>query len=575
MLKKKFHLTDAGVKAVYKSSIWLAIFQLLSMAPMFLIMQLFVQMFDQLQGKEKAGFSLFTYVIIGTLMVIAMYLTYRKMYQVKYLSSSDESQNMRMTVMDKLRRLPQSYLSRHDLSDLTSTVMDDIGTMEGLMANQITEMMGGILSLVVTIIVLFFFHVKLTLALCTVIPVAALSMALSETVSGKTNRKNRNAKLEISDKVQEYLENIKVLKASGSIEEYQKGIRKKMRRLIPGLVLFEFLAGTCVAIAYNVLRAGIGIVAVYGIHLLVKGEITVPKFVGFLLMSVWVYEPLSYTCEHMGAILAAKVASLRIRDILEGKEQSGKDDIKLKNYDIIFDDVSFGYNRDKKVLKGVSFTAKKGEYTALVGASGCGKSTICRLAARLWDKEAGSICLGDQEIGDVDPEKLYRLYSIVFQDVTLFNDTIYNNILIGNKNATREDVLKAAENAQCMSFINKLPDGIDTVIGENGHTLSGGERQRLSIARAFLKDAPIVLLDESTASIDPETETKIQEAIERLTRGRTVLMIAHRLRSIVGCDRIIVLDQGKVVGNGTHGELMKNCPVYHKLYTMQCESESA
>jgi ATP-binding cassette subfamily B protein len=264
---------------------------------------------------------------------------------------------------------------------------------------------------------------------------------------------------------------------------------------------------------------------------------------------------------------------------MEYPEQKGAEQLNPKGYDIEFKNVDFAYLKgDKdtclekeKVLSGVSFTAKQGEYTALVGASGSGKSTICRLAARFWDYDDGEILVGGQSIKDVAPEKLFDLYSIVFQDVTLFNDTIYNNILVGNKNDSREEVLKAAEYAQCMPFIEKLPQGIDTVLGENGHTLSGGERQRLSIARAFLKDSPIVLLDESTASVYPETETRIQAAIEKLTRGKTVLMIAHRLRSIVGCDRIIVLDGGRVAGNGSHEELMKNCELYKKLYTLQRE----
>jgi ATP-binding cassette subfamily B protein len=346
-----------------------------------------------------------------------------------------------------------------------------------------------------------------------------------------------------------------------------------MRRLIPGLVLFEFLSGMCVSAAYNFLRMGIGIVAIYGIDLYLKGELSAVSYITFVLVAVWIYEPLSYTCEYLGAVIASKVAATRIENIMEQQEQQGRSDVDILNHDIEFSDVRFSYNGNEEVLRGISFTAEQGEYTALVGASGSGKSTIAKLAARLWDINSGSIKVGGEEISSVAPEELFKHFSIVFQDVTLFNDTIYNNILIGNKNATREEVLKAAEMAECMPFIEKLPDGIDTVIGENGHTLSGGERQRLSIARAFLKNAPIVLLDESTASIDPETETKIQTAIEKLTRGRTVLMIAHRLRSIVGCDKIVVLDSGKVAGVGTHEELMENCSEYSKLYRLQCETE--
>ena len=565
-------LTKNGRRAIYKSSVWLAVFQILAMLPLILIYQTVSKMFDAGIEGSKIDFSYAMTFTIGTILVLSLYFAYRKMYKEKYLSASKENLTLRMGVADKLRRLPESFLSKHDLSDLTSTIMDDIGIIEGILANQLTEFIGGFIGIAVTVAALFFVNVKMTLALFSVLPLAALAMSLCDPISGKTHQKNRNIKLSITDGIQEYLENIKVLKASGNITKYQKGIDKKMKRLVPRLVLFEFLSGMGISTAYNVLRMGIGIVAIVGARLLVSGEITAAVYIVFMLFSVWVYEPLSYTCEHLGAVIASKVASKRIKNIREYPEQSGTADVEAKNYDIEFKNVSFSYNKnDRPVLNNVSFTAKQGEYTALVGASGSGKSTICRLAARFWDNDSGEILAGGQNIKNVAPENLFKLFSIVFQDVTLFNDTIYNNILIGNKNASREEVLKAAEMAQCMPFIEKLPDGIDTVLGENGHTLSGGERQRLSIARALLKDAPIVLLDESTASIDPETETKIQNAIEKLTNGRTVLMIAHRLRSIVNCDRIIVLDQGKVVGNGTHEELMKTCEVYKKLYNLQNE----
>lgn len=565
-------LTKKGRRAIYKSSVWLAVFQILAMLPLILIYQAINKMFATVKDGEKIDFSFVVIFGLGAVIVLALYLAYKKMYKEKYLSASKENLTLRMGVADKLRRLPESFLSKHDLSDLTSTIMDDIGIIEGILANQLTEFIGGFIGIGVTVAALFFVNTKMALALFSVVPVASIAMALCDPISGKTHQKNRELKLSITDGIQEYLENIKVLKASGNIAKYQKEIDKKMNRLVPRLVLFEFLSGMSISTAYNVLRMGIGIVAIVGARLLVTGEISAAVYIVFMLFSVWVYEPLSYTCEHLGAVIASKVASKRIKNITEFPEQSGTSDIDAKNYDIEFRNVVFSYNKnDRPVLRDVSFTAKQGEYTALVGASGSGKSTICRLAARFWDNDSGEILTGGQNIKNVAPENLFKLFSIVFQDVTLFNDTIYNNILIGNKNASCEEVLHAAEMAQCMPFIEKLPDGIDTVLGENGHTLSGGERQRLSIARALLKNAPIVLLDESTASIDPETETKIQNAIEKLTEGRTVLMIAHRLRSIVNCDRIIVLDEGKVVGNGTHDELMKNCEVYKKLYTLQSE----
>jgi ATP-binding cassette subfamily B protein len=568
MLKKMYNFSDAGCKAICNASIWLGIFNIVCLLPMILIIHAFDGMLEAYISGSSDGPFFLPYVLIGIVLVAVLFFTYRKMYKVKYISASKENAKMRMDIMDSMRTLPESFLSSRDLGDLSSTVMDDIASIEGVLAGQMTEMFGGFISIVVALIAMICINVKMGLMLCVVLPVAAIMMALSDKISGGTHTRNRKKKANISDGFQEYLENIKVLQASGADVDYRHGLRKKMRALIPGLILFEFLAGMSVSISYNVLRVGIGIIAIYGANLLAAGEIGITMYVGFMLMAVWIYEPLSYTIEYLGAVIASKVAATRIKEIRDYPRQKGEKPLDAKNYDIEFRDVSFAY-KEEKVLNGVSFKAGQGEITALVGPSGSGKSTITRLVARFWDADEGRITVGNTDISEVDPEELMKSFSIVFQDVTLFNDTIYNNILIGNRSATREEVIKAAADAQCMSFIEKLPEGIDTVIGENGHTLSGGERQRLSIARAFLKDAPIVLLDESTASVDPETETKVQCAIERLTRGRTVLMIAHRLRSVAGCDRIVVLDKGRVVGNGTHEELMKDCALYRKMYELQ------
>ncbi|SHI10693.1 ATP-binding cassette, subfamily B [Butyrivibrio fibrisolvens DSM 3071] len=572
MLKKLYYLTDKGQKEVYRASLWLTIFELVTTLSVLPIFCALYEMLMVYTGRKNETSSLVLYLAASILIVVLSFLSYKKMYKVKYLAAGKENCHLRMSVADKLRKLPESYLSKRDLSDLTSTVMDDIGTIERAITNSVAETVAGIASGIILIIALLFINVKLALCLLSCLPLAVITMSLSNAVSGKTNAKNRILKLDVSESVQEFLENIKSLRASDTMHEYQKKMDYRINRIVPRLLLFEFLAGMCVSVSYNVMRLGIGFVVICGAKMLSKGEITPFVFLLFLLMSVRVYEPLSQALETVGALIASTVAAGRIKEIMEYPEMSGSKDTDIKAFDVEFKNVRFSYD-DEEVLKDVSFVAKQGEYTALVGPSGSGKSTIAKLAARFWDIDSGRITVGGTDVSTVEPEELFKYFSIVFQDVTLFHDTIYNNILVGNKNATRQQVMKAAEDAQCMSFIDKIPGGFDAVIGENGHTLSGGERQRLSIARAFLKDAPIVLLDESTASLDPETETSIQIALERLTRNKTVIMIAHRLRTIEKCDKIVVLDEGKIVGCGGHSDLMANCETYKKMQQYQRETD--
>lgn len=407
------------------------------------------------------------------------------------------------------------------------------------------------------------------LAVC--MPVVLLVMALSRKISEGTNKKNRSKKLDVSAGLQEYLENIKLLRTTEAMGDYQQGLCKKVKRIIPGLVLYELLAGLSISISYNVMRVGLGLVILFGSGMLAAGEITLFKFLIFLYAAVRIYEPLTSACEHLGDFIASLVGAGRVSALLAEPEQGGSEDITVDRFDIRFDHVRFAYNHEE-VLHDVAFTAKQGEITALVGPFGSGKSTLARLAARFWDVQSGSVSLGGVDLRQIAPEELLKNYSIVFQDVVLFNDSIYNNIKIGREDATEEEVYAAAKLAACDEFIHRLPDGYQTVIGENGKTLSGGERQRLSIARAFLKNAPVILLDESTASIDPENETKIQQAIGRLIQNKTVLIIAHKLRTVAGCDKIVVLDSGSVAEEGNHETLMEQKGLYHKLYTLQSES---
>ena len=570
-IKNIFHLSDEGARTIGQASLWLTVFNLATFLPVVLLAFLADGMIRHQFGERQASLSLWGYWGAAFVILIVMFLTYKIAYHKEYLTSGEEDMRLRMALADKIRKLPLSYLGKRNLSDLTSVIMDDVATAAHILSQTAAELLSGLLTGAAAVIILAFYDWRLTLGLAACLPVVILVMAFSRFLSEGTNKKNKQKKLDISDGLQEYLENIKVLRTAEKIGDYQKRLAQKIKRVIPGLILYELLAGLTISISYNVMRIGLGIVIIYGSKLLIHGEISLVKFFVFLFAAVRIYEPLTSACENLGEFIASLVSTKRIHDLLQYPEQGGREDIAPTGFDIDFNHVSFGYNQED-VLYDVSFTAKQGEITALVGPSGSGKSTLAKLAARFHDVQRGSVSVGGVNVNEIAPETLLKNFSIVFQDVVLFNDTVFNNIKIGRENASQEEVMAAAKLARCDEFIARLPQGFDTVIGENGKTLSGGERQRLSIARAFLKDAPVILLDESTASIDPENETMIQEAIGKLIENKTVLIIAHKLRSIACCDKIVVLKEGRLVEAGTHSELIRYPGLYQRLYSLQNES---
>lgn len=571
IFSKFFHLSREGSKTIMQAGIWLAVFNLAALLPVVLLAMVSEDMMAKHFAGDGGNIPLLPYAAALLVILTVMFLTYKVAYHKEYLTSGQEEYKLRMELADKLQRLPLSFFGMRDLSDVTGIIMDDVQTMSHVLSQSAAELIGGILTGIVALVVLFIYDWRLALYLAVCMPVVLLVMALSRKISEGTNKKNRSKKLDVSAGLQEYLENIKLLRTTEAMGDYQQSLCKKVKRIIPGLVLYELLAGLSISISYNVMRVGLGLVILFGSGMLAAGEITLFKFLIFLYAAVRIYEPLTSACEHLGDFIASLVGAGRVSALLAEPEQGGSEDITVDRFDIRFDHVRFAYNHEE-VLHDVSFTVKQGEITALVGPSGSGKSTLARLAARFWDVQSGSVYLGGVDLRQIAPEELLKNYSIVFQDVVLFNDSIYNNIKIGREDATEEEVYVAAKLAACDEFIHRLPDGYQTVIGENGKTLSGGERQRLSIARAFLKNAPVILLDESTASIDPENETKIQQAIGRLIQNKTVLIIAHKLRTVAGCDKIVVLDSGSVAEEGTHETLMEQKGLYHKLYTLQSES---
>ena len=514
------------------------------------------------------------FYIIGCVIAFALILvTTWFQYNNTYFTTYEESGKRRLSLAERLRRLPLSFFGKRDLADLTSTIMSDCEVLEKTCSHFIPGLFGSLISTVLISLGMFFFEPRMALAALWVIPVSIIIVLLSYRVQDSVQAKNMAAKMACADGIQEYIETVRDLKANNAENTYLAGLSKKIRGVERQSISAELTTAIFVVSAGMVLKLGIASVALTGSVLLVNGSIDVLTLFMFLLVASRLYDPMQGALQNLAAIIAMRTNVERMNEILEHQIQQGSEELTNDGCDIVFDHVGFSYNDGETVLKDVSFTAKQGEVTALVGPSGGGKTTVSRLAARFWDNQKGRITVGGMDVGKTDPEKLMSLYSIVFQDVTLFDNTIMENIRLGKKGATDEEVLAAARLANCEEFAEKLPDKWNTDIGENGCELSGGERQRISIARAFLKDAPIILLDEATASLDVENETLIQTALSRLIKNKTVLVIAHRMRTVAGADKIVVLADGVVAEQGSPAELYKKNGIYTHMVDIQTKSQ--
>lgn len=518
----------------------------------------------------KAVFYTVGCVICFALILITTWFQYNNTFFTTY----EESGKRRLSLAERLRKLPLSFFGKKDLADLTSTIMADCEVLEKDCSHYIPALFGSVISTIVIALGLFAFDKAMALAALWVIPVSVLIIVLSYKVQDRLQQRNMSVKMACADGIQEYIETLRDLKANNAESSYLKGLRSKIRSVEKGAFKTEITTAVFVTSAGMVLKFGIATVALVGTSRLVSGKIDVLTLFMFLLVASRLYDPMQAALQNLAAVIAMRTNVARMNEILDHEIQQGSDTLTNKGSDIAFDHVGFAYKSGETVLSDVSFTARQGEVTALVGPSGGGKTTVSRLAVRFWDNQKGKITVGDMDISKVDPEKLMTLYSIVFQDVTLFNNTIMENIRLGRKGATDEEVLAAAHLANCDEFAEKFPDKWNTNIGENGCELSGGERQRISIARAFLKDAPIILLDEATASLDVENETAIQTALSRLIRNKTVLVIAHRMRTVAGADKIVVLSDGVVAEQGTPEKLLNKNGIFKRMADLQLQGQN-
>lgn len=566
-IQRQFALSRQGAKDLIKACFACILSNLVLMIPVGL---LYFLVGDLLESSNSGRSSFY---ICGCILCIALiFATTYFQYNATYLATYVESGVRRITLAEKLRKLPLSFFGKKDLADLTSTIMADCTFLETSFSHFIPELIGSIVSTTLVAVGLFFFDWRMALAALWVIPVSFLIVTLSFKVQDILGKKQMDAKMACADGIQECLETVRDLKSNNAESAYLVGLDQKIKAVEKRAVISEFGTAAFVVSAQLILKLGIATVALVGSTLLIAGTLDLLTFFLFLLVASRLYDPLQTALQNLAAIIASRTNVARMNEILDHPVQSGKASLSNNGCDIVFEHVGFAYNTGEAVLKDVSFTAKQGEVTALVGPSGGGKTTVSRLAARFWDVDRGTITIGGMDISKVDPETLLSLYSIVFQDVTLFNHTVLENIRIGKKDATDEEVLHAARLANCDEFVEKLPDGWNSRIGENGCELSGGERQRISIARAFLKDAPIILLDEATASLDVENETLIQTALSRLVKDKTVLVIAHRMRTVAGADKIVVLKEGTVAEQGTSSELMDRGGIYRRMTELQTKS---
>lgn len=569
-LQHKYALSEQGAKDMIKAFAACTFANLAQMMPVGI---LFMMTGDLLNGQlPKSHVVIF---IGGSIICLALIaITEYFQYNATFFSTYVESGVRRRSLAEKLRRIPLSFFGKKALADLTNTIMADCAMLETASSHWLPELVGAFISTTLVVISLFFFDARMAIAAVWVLPVAFIIVFFSRNVMHAVNRRGSRYKVACLDGIQEALETVRDLKAYNAQDTYMEGLNKKIKAVESHNIFSEFLNAAFVCSAQMILKFGIGTVAIAGSALLIKNEISIVTFFMYLLVVSRMYEPLQIALQNFSALIATDTQCERMDEILSHGEQTGADILSNKNYDIEFKNVRFSYEDGETVLDDVSFVAKQGEVTALIGPSGGGKTTVSRLSARFWDINSGLITVGGMDISKIDPETLLSMYSIVFQDVTLFNNTVLENIRIGRKEATDEEVRAAAKLAHCDEFIDKLPDGYNTLIGENGSELSGGERQRISIARAFLKDAPIILMDEATASLDVDNESLIQEAISDLIKDKTVLIIAHRMRTVDGADKIVVLKNGTVAESGNPSELKVKDGIYNHMISVQMQSEN-
>ena len=568
--QRKYALTDQGVKNAKKGAFWTVIVNLVVMDGMGILYLLMYGLMGTLtDGAPLPGPALFLGLVIA--FVILSFVTHLQQYHATYGLVYNEVKSTRLSLAERLRKLPLGYFGKRDLADLTETLMGDVNRMEHVWSHVLGYLYGAYISTAIIAVCLLVYDWRLTIACLWGVPVAFGLLFGTRKISARASERTKQAAIRVSDGIQEALENVREIRATNQEVRYLAGLNQKIDDHEKVTIQGELGTGIFVNAASVIMRLGVATTILAGASLIVSGQIDFMLLFLFLLVITRVYAPFDQSLALIAELFVSQVSADRMNEIYNTPTAEGVERFQPKGHDIVFDHVGFAYDK-KKVLDGVSFTAREGEVTALVGPSGSGKSTCARLAARLWDVTEGTIRVGDVDISTVDPEALLTDYSMVFQDVVLFDDTVMENIRLGKRGATDEEVRAAAEAANCGEFIRRLPQGYDTPIGENGAKLSGGERQRISIARALLKNAPIVLLDEATASLDVENETKVQGALSRLLAGKTVLVIAHRMRTVAGADHIVVLENGHVAEQGTPAELMERGGLYRRMVELQSES---
>ena len=568
--QRKYALTDQGVKNTKKGAFWTVIVNLVVMGGMGILYLLMYGLMGTLtDGAPLPGPALFLGLVIA--FVILSFVTHLQQYHATYGLVYNEVKSTRLSLAERLRKLPLGYFGKRDLADLTETLMGDVNRMEHVWSHVLGYLYGAYISTAIIAVCLLVYDWRLTIACLWGVPVAFGLLFGTRKISARASERTKQAAVRVSDGIQEALENVREIRATNQEARYLAGLNQKIDDHEKVTIQGELGTGIFVNAASVIMRLGVATTILAGASLILSGQIDFMLLFLFLLVITRVYAPFDQSLALIAELFVSQVSADRMNEIYDTPTAEGAEVFEPKGHDIVFDHVGFAYDK-KKVLDGVSFTAREGEVTALVGPSGSGKSTCARLAARLWDVTEGTIRVGGVDISTVDPEALLTDYSMVFQDVVLFDDTVMENIRLGKRGATDQEVRAAAEAANCGEFIRRLPQGYDTPIGENGAKLSGGERQRISIARALLKNAPIVLLDEATASLDVENETKVQGALSRLLAGKTVLVIAHRMRTVAGADHIVVLENGRVAEQGTPAELMEKVGLYRRMVELQSHS---